>query len=170
MSKYNPHKNKENNLNEQIGGFNPCEIFPGSFMHEITTRLQTLETPPPAGGDRLEYIDRVTKIFYECYDILLKYYADQSFYKQDMPSIYTSDRFIKTSHINYTALIFLSFMVEFHMFILIYKGVNYENGTIYKRTINYNKLHQIDNLLEMCGKSILLTKIFRQIWSELIKI
>jgi hypothetical protein len=135
----------KNNLNEQIGGFNPCEIFPGSFMHEIITRLKTLETPPPAGGDRLEYIDRVTNTFYECYDILLKYYVDQSFYKQDMPLIYTSDRFIKTSHINYTALIFLSFMVEFHMFILIYKGVNYENGNVFKNMVNYNTPANLNN-------------------------
>lgn len=136
---------------KQKGGYNPCEIFDGSIMKKITDNLQKLEIAPriAPNKDTLEYTKLVNEVFFDCYDILLEYYNDESLYNQEIirpgDDTYRSDRFTKILHINYTALLMISFLVEFHMFILFYKGIYYEDGRILKKSINFNTKSNLNN-------------------------
>lgn len=135
---------------KQFGGYNPCEIFDGSIMKKITDNLQKLEITPmiSPNKDTLVYTKLVNDVFFDCYDILLEYYNDESLYNQKIVrpgDDYTSDRFTKILHINYTALLLMSFLVEFHMFILLYKGIYYEDGRILKKPFRFNTKSKLNN-------------------------
>ena len=137
--------------NKQTGGYNPCEIYNGSIMKKIIDNLQKLEIPPslPHDKDTIQYIDLVNKVFFDCYEILLEHYNDESLYNQFIirngQENYISDKFIKILHINYTSLLMMSFLVEFHMFILLYKGIYYENEDIFKNPYNFNTQSELNN-------------------------
>jgi hypothetical protein len=131
---------------KQNGGFNPCERQDNFIMEKIRKKLVTLEVP----GESIPYIQNVNKTFYECYDILLEFYADEGFYLQQMEGgikpKYFSSKLTKKQHINYLALITLSFLIEFHMFILLYKGAKYDHDLYpYKSTIKYNTASNLYN-------------------------
>lgn len=132
----------------QCGGFNLCDETNNEYMlPKIKQILITLERP----GNDMAFRNEIINKFNECYKILLDFYADNSFYYQtivrDQQPNFVSQSPIRKFHINFGALILLSFLSELEMNYLLYKGIDPINrGPINeKNPIIINKIQTPNN-------------------------
>ncbi len=142
-------------MSQQFGGFNICDETNNEYMlPKIKAILRQLEQP----GEGIEFINEIKDKFNQCYEILLDFYTDNSYYNQiiikDHPEPnFVSEVSIRKFHINYGALILLSFLSELEINYLLYKG-NYDKrldsytyNTISEPNNNNLKLYWSDNAI-----------------------
>jgi hypothetical protein len=125
---------------QQLGGFNICdETNEDYILPKIKKILKTLERP----GKDINFRKEIIAKFNECYEILLDFYADNSYYYQtiirDPEPNFVSQFPIRKFHVNFAALILLSFLSELEMNYLLYKGIS---------PINIDPIDPIDQINE----------------------
>ena len=142
---------------KQFGGFNiKDESDPEYMLPKIKNILKTLEKP----GSDLAFINEIIEKFNECYKILLDFYSDNSFYNQTIVKTtgqnFVSEFPVRKLHLNFGALILMSFLSELEMNYLLYKGIDPVNkGTPKeKEPIKINKIsNPRNNFLEVIWPS-----------------
>jgi len=133
---------------KQLGGFNICDESNNDYMlPKIKNILKTLERP----GSDLAFINEIIEKFNECYKILLDFYSDNSFYNQTIVKTtgqkFVSEFPVRKLHLNFGALILMSFLSELEMNYLLYKGIDPVNkGRLQeKEPIQINKISNPQN-------------------------
>lgn len=134
----------------QTGGYNICdESNPEYMLPKIIKILEELETDNEFD---FEAYNKISETFYKCYDVLIdEFYAKNEIYYQTINGV-RGDRPIYKLHINYSSLIFLSFLVELHCFLLTHVKIEINvdgNNFIEKKPIEINTIRQpLKNQLE----------------------
>lgn len=144
-------------IRDQLGGYNICDnAQPFYFIPKLKMILSRLENNDIHS---FEDYNNISNIFFECYDFLMdNFYSKNEYYYQTMDDI-KSSIILDTTHINYSALLLISFLVELHIFLLIYSeitDIEYINGIQHvirnKPVVNYDtKNNQKNKLLRIFG-------------------
>ena len=128
--------------NNQLGGFNSCNLSNKEYVIPIIMKYFNKYT------DKVLESDSLVTFRSLCKD-LLNNIKNPGYFKSLTP--YGDNPIPEISHSNYTVsitfFVFLSFMIEYFMFIIVYQNENLNNDG-YKITFNYNTLNERRNNYE----------------------
>ena len=130
-------------MNIQKGGFRINDDTDPNF---ILPRIRAILAPLERAGNDIVFRNEIIERFKQCYDVLLEFYSDNSFYYQRIiragQADFISNVPLRKYHINYSALILLSFLTELQQYYLLYKGIDPVNigGQNEKRPIQINNI------------------------------